>query len=205
MLPPTAPPPPPTPCVPPMPCLEAGGNTTLFFTVQTDMTVLCAPAPNSNASHTIYKGSLCGPKSGKAIQWESMHTVDPRAPPPLSPPLSLCVCACSAGALYCRCWHAAVGVLVGGTGRLSVYGNVRRLCGARSTADARVLTRGTEGVLQGAARVNLQRSTSSSGRAQTVLPLKPTYNEVWTAFAKGPRAAMTFVSPTSTLHTSGSS
>ena len=77
--PPPGPPPPPMPCVPPIRCLDAGGNTTLFFTVQTDNPVLCAPAPNSNVSHTIYKGSLCGPRAEKAIQWESMHTVDPRA------------------------------------------------------------------------------------------------------------------------------
>ena len=43
------------------------------------MDQLCAPAPGSNVSHTMYKGALCGEgAAAKHIQWQSAHTVDPR-------------------------------------------------------------------------------------------------------------------------------
>ena len=75
MFPPGPPPPPPPP---PVPCLEAGGNRTLYFTVQTADDALCAPAPGRKISHTIFEGKLCGKKNSKAIQWGPAHTVDPR-------------------------------------------------------------------------------------------------------------------------------
>ena len=79
MFPPPPPPPPPTPCTPAMPCLDTHGNTTLFYTVQTSASSLCAPAPGKNVSKVIYQGKLCGAKGSKTIQWSAAHTVDPRA------------------------------------------------------------------------------------------------------------------------------
>jgi hypothetical protein len=70
------PPPPPPP--PPPPCLEAGANQTLFYTLVTADPALCAPAPGSNVSHVIFSGARCGGEGSKKIQWQSMHTVDPR-------------------------------------------------------------------------------------------------------------------------------
>lgn len=78
MFPPPAPPPPPEPCNPPMPCLEAHGNTTLFYTLQTADERLCAPAAGQKVSSVIYQGVLCGGHGSNAIQWMSAHTVDPR-------------------------------------------------------------------------------------------------------------------------------
>lgn len=65
---------------PPLPtvgCLDAQGNTTLFYTLVTDSSDLCAPAPGASVSHVLYNGSRCG--DGKAIVWHGMHTLDPRA------------------------------------------------------------------------------------------------------------------------------
>ena len=77
-IPPPPQPPPPVPCVPLMPCLEARGNTTLFFTAVTTDPGLCAPAPGKNVSRVLYSGALCGANGSKAIQWHSAHTLDPR-------------------------------------------------------------------------------------------------------------------------------
>ena len=62
-----------------MPCLEAGGNTTLFYTAITTDTGLCAPAPGKNVSHVVYSGERCGGEGSTAILWHSAHTIDPRA------------------------------------------------------------------------------------------------------------------------------
>ena len=78
MFPPPPPPPPPMPCVPKMPCLDADGNKTLIYTLITNMSQLCAPAPGSNVSHTVYSGVLCGGDGSKQIQWQSAYTRDPR-------------------------------------------------------------------------------------------------------------------------------
>ena len=81
MFPPPPPPPPPTPptpCDPPLPCIPAGHNATIHFTLVTSQAALCAPAPGSAVSHVVYTGRRCGGKGSKAIQWESMRTLDPR-------------------------------------------------------------------------------------------------------------------------------
>jgi hypothetical protein len=90
---PSNPPPPPSPCSPPVPCLEAGDNTTLHYTLLNHIEQLCAPQdPKQNACtgngcapqdiktdvHTVFTGARCGGKDSKAIQWQAMHTIDPR-------------------------------------------------------------------------------------------------------------------------------
>ena len=89
-----------------MPCLEAGGNTTLHYTLVTSMPQLCAPAPGSRVSHAIYTGAVCGASGSKQIQWAGAHTVDPR--PGLAP--SECTWDFAAGSNYtgtcggCAAW-----------------------------------------------------------------------------------------------------
>jgi hypothetical protein len=78
MVPPPPPPPPPVPCSPPMPCLEAGSNKTLYYTLVNHQEALCAPLDNATNVSTIFHGIRCGGEGSKAIQWQGMHTVDPR-------------------------------------------------------------------------------------------------------------------------------
>eukprot|EP01043_Picozoa_sp_COSAG02_P052970 COSAG02_NODE_5790_length_4033_cov_1.327656_3_plen_149_part_00 len=78
MVPPPPPPPSPKPCSPPMPCLEAGSNATLYYTLVNHLETLCAPQGNAKNVTTIFHGIRCGGNGSKAIQWQGMHTVDPR-------------------------------------------------------------------------------------------------------------------------------
>ena len=79
MVPPPPPPPPPVPCSPPTPCLEAGQNQTLYYTLVNHDEPLCAPQGNTTDISTIFHGVRCGVRgASKAIQWQGMHTIDPR-------------------------------------------------------------------------------------------------------------------------------
>jgi hypothetical protein len=78
MFPPPPPPPPPKPCAPPTPCLEAGKNTTLYYSLVNSVEELCAPRNGTGTVTTIFRGVRCGATGSKTIQWQAMHTVNPR-------------------------------------------------------------------------------------------------------------------------------